>query len=43
MEDALKAYVDDSNIAKRFIDECCEFKHLQQGERAKWHLPLGKN
>ena len=37
-----RSYVDDSDIAKRFIDECCEFEDLQQGERAKWHLPLGE-
>jgi phage/plasmid-associated DNA primase len=42
MEDALKAYVNDSDIGKRFNEECCEFEELQQGARAKWHLALGE-
>jgi phage/plasmid-associated DNA primase len=42
MEDALKAYVKDNDVGKRFIEECCEFEELQQGAPAKWHMALGE-
>ena len=42
MEDALKAYVNDNDIAKRFIEECCEFEELEHGAKATWHLAIGE-
>ncbi|GAQ86808.1 hypothetical protein KFL_003120140 [Klebsormidium nitens] len=42
MEDALKAYVNDADVAKRFIEECLEFEELHPGQRATWHLAGGE-
>lgn len=42
MKDAMKGYINDNDIAKRFIEDCLEFEELQPGARATWHLPLGE-
>lgn len=42
MEDALKAYVQSSDIAARWIADCLEFEDIQQGARPTWHLALGE-
>jgi hypothetical protein len=42
MKDALKAYVMDNDVAKRFIEECLEFEELQPGAPVTWHLPTGE-
>jgi P4 family phage/plasmid primase-like protien len=42
MKDALKAYVMDNDVAKRFIEGCLEFEELQPGAPATWHLPSGE-
>lgn len=42
MEDALKAYVQDSDIARRWIVDYLEFEDIQPGARPTWHLALGE-
>jgi phage/plasmid-associated DNA primase len=42
MEDALKAYVQSSDIAARWMAECLEFEDIQPGARPTWHLALGE-
>jgi P4 family phage/plasmid primase-like protien len=42
MEEAVRAYINDSDIARRWIVDCLEFEDIQPGERATWHLAIGE-
>jgi hypothetical protein len=42
MEEAVKIYINDSDIARRWIEECLEFEDIRPGAKPTWHLAVGE-